>query len=124
MWLIKTLLLVKYTGYPVHQLKTLLIIIAKLYESKSMILGTDQNIDYLKTENFTSAQTLLDHNLESGLIPVITRPTRITQATSTLIDNIYITKDLMSKYVPMNTKTFTLNIGKSNMTPKIESHVL
>ena len=48
-----------------------------------MIIGTDQNIDYLKIESFTPAQNLLDFNLESRVIPVITRPTNVTHQTGT-----------------------------------------
>ena len=63
-------------------------IISKLqYENKEVILGTDQNFDYL---NSTCAHSkhLLETYFSAGFIPTITRPTRITHASATLIDNM------------------------------------
>ncbi len=58
----------------------------KLQSDKhNIIKGTDQNFDYIK-----NTQYLLDTFMSSGLIPTITKPTRITHTTATLIDNIYI----------------------------------
>ena len=65
-------------------------IISKLqYENKEVILGTDHNFDYL---NSTCAHSkhLLETYFSAGFIPTITRPTRITHASATLIDNIYV----------------------------------
>ena len=62
-------------------------IISKLqYENKEVILGTDENFDYL---NSTCAHSkhLLETYFSAGFIPTITRPTRITHASATLIDN-------------------------------------
>ena len=59
-------------------------------ESKHLILGTDQNLDYLKINTHSKTSEFLDMNLSSGLLPVITKPTRICQQASTLIDNIYV----------------------------------
>ena len=58
-------------------------------ENKTLILGTDQNIDYLKIHEHVKTANFLDLNLSSGLLPMITRPTRITYKSATLIDNIY-----------------------------------
>ena len=58
-------------------------------ENKTLILGTDQNIDYLKIHDHGKTANFLDLNLSSGLLPMITRPTRITYKSATLIDNIY-----------------------------------
>ena len=63
-----------------------------------LILGMDQNIDLLKSNEHTSTRKFLDLILDSGLWPVITRPTRITQRSATLIDNIYISKNLQCKF--------------------------
>ena len=63
-----------------------------------LILGMDQNIDLLKSEEHVSTRKFLDLILDSGLWPVITRPTRITQRSATLIDNIYISKNLQCKF--------------------------
>ena len=53
-----------------------------------LIIGMDQNLDLLKSE---------DHQITGKFLklwPIIMRPTRITQQTATLIDNIYISKNL------------------------------
>ena len=58
-------------------------------ENKEIILGTDQNFDYLNS-NCVYSKLLLETFFSAGLVPTITRPTRITHATATLIDNIYM----------------------------------
>lgn len=58
-------------------------------EKKSLVIGTDQNIDYLKINEHNNTSNFLDINLDSGLVPMISRPTRITNSSATLIDNIY-----------------------------------
>jgi exonuclease III len=59
-------------------------------EKKELIIASDQNFDYLKTENHENTSKLLDINLNYFMLPTITKPTRITHSTATLIDNIYI----------------------------------
>jgi len=49
----------------------------------------DFNVDLLNTETNLSSDTFLKHNLENSLKPFITRPTRITSHSKTLIDNIF-----------------------------------
>ena len=63
-----------------------------------IILGMDQNIDLLKGEEHASTRKFLDLILDCGLWLVITRPTRITRRSATLIDNIYISKNLECKF--------------------------
>ena len=58
-------------------------------ENKEIILGTDQNFDYLNP-NCVYSKLLLETFFSAGLVPTITRPTRITHATATLIDNLYV----------------------------------
>ena len=53
------------------------------------LLATDQNFDLLKLDTHKHTSDLFNSFITSGLIPTITRPTRITHTTSTLIDNIY-----------------------------------
>lgn len=59
-------------------------------ENKSTIISTDQNLDYLKIDKHSNTNKFLDINLGFGLLPTITKPTRITHSSATLIDNIYI----------------------------------
>jgi cellulose biosynthesis protein BcsQ len=61
----------------------------KLRNMQNVIIGTDQNFDLLKIDSNPSSNDLLNNALEHALIPSITKPTRITHTTATLIDNIY-----------------------------------
>ncbi len=71
-------------------------IIRKLQNYKNnIIIGTDQNFDYLQIDHHKNTSDLLDIFLTNGLCPTITKPTRIAhkvggKETQTLIDNIYI----------------------------------
>ena len=59
-------------------------------ENKHVIIGTDQNLDYLKVNIHSNTDKFLNINLDSELVPMITRPTRVTHSSATLIDNIYL----------------------------------
>ncbi len=66
-------------------------VITKLSNSTNdVIIATDQNFDYLKAESHKNSHELLDMFLTNGLLPTITKPTRITHTSATLIDNIYV----------------------------------
>ena len=70
---------------------------------QNVIIGTDQNFDYLKVNSHKNTQDLLCTFLNNGLVPTITLPTRIAttgntnKTVRTLIDNIYIS----SKHNPI-----------------------
>jgi hypothetical protein len=53
-----------------------------------IILG-DMNIDFLKYSEHTNTEEYLDMLYLNNYIPLITKPTRITDHSSTLIDHIY-----------------------------------
>jgi hypothetical protein len=59
------------------------------YENKDVILGTDQNMDLLNTSH-PYTRSLLDTFYAAGMLPTITRPTRVCHSSATLIDNIYV----------------------------------
>ena len=42
-------------------------------------------------------QNFIEFNLDSNLLPCITRPTHITKNTATLIDNTFISKNIQGK---------------------------
>ena len=65
-------------------------LINKLEQNKTVIIGTDQNLDFLKIDSDKNITQLLNAYISSSLIPTITRPTRITHTTATLIDNIFL----------------------------------
>ena len=58
--------------------------------NKSVIIGTDQNFDFLKIEINNNTSELLNTYLSSSIIPTINKPTRVTHSTATLIDNILV----------------------------------
>jgi exonuclease III len=57
---------------------------------KQVIIGTDQNFDYLKIDSDQTTSDLLDAHLAANVIPTITKPTRVTHSSATLIDNLYV----------------------------------
>ena len=66
-------------------------IVKKLQTFKNhIVLGTDQNFDFIKINQHKNTVDLLDTFLSNGLIPVITKPTRVAHSSATLIDNLYI----------------------------------
>ena len=66
--------------------------ILKRIENKGIIIGLDHNLDLLKAFKHGPTEQFLNTNLSLNLIPMITRPTRITKSTATLIDNIFISQ--------------------------------
>ena len=58
-------------------------------EKADLILGTDQNLNFLNIETCNLASGFLETNLSAGIVPHILKPTRITHDKATLIDNIY-----------------------------------
>ena len=55
-----------------------------------VVFGTDQNMDLLKLDSHKPTSELFDTFFNNGILPTITRPTRITHTSATLTDNIYI----------------------------------
>jgi len=56
----------------------------------TVMIGTDQNFNYLNVERHDKTLELLNLFISSGFFPTITIPTRITHESSSLIDNIYV----------------------------------
>ena len=73
-----------------------------------LILGSDHNMDFLKHEKHVHTRDFIETNLNYHLLPTITKPTRITRSTSTLIDNIFIGRKYQGGY--------TSNIGISDIS--------
>ena len=63
---------------------------------KTMYLCGDFNVDLLQCENHAVTSNFIDQIYSYGLHPLITRPTRITKQSATLIDNIFTTE--LEKY--------------------------
>ena len=62
----------------------------KMSYKESIILTGDFNINLFENENGTHANLFLNSMQSLSLIPLITNPTRITDNSSTLIDNIFM----------------------------------
>ena len=60
----------------------------------SVIIGWDHNLDLLKQKTHTPTRVFAEKILDSNMVPSITKPTRITKSSATLIDNIFIPLDL------------------------------
>ena len=65
---------------------------------KTIIIGLDHNMDFLKSAEHTLTNAFIQSNLDFGLVPTITRPTRITHSSATLIDNIIVSQNLCGRY--------------------------
>ena len=59
------------------------------YKGKQMYICGDFNINLLKYETQLETTQFLDITYSYGLLPLITKPTRISNTTATLIDNIF-----------------------------------
>ena len=58
------------------------------------------NLDLLKAHLHMQTNHFLEKNLDLDLIPFISKPTRITKKTATLIDNVMISPKLQSEMNP------------------------
>ena len=79
----------------VEEYNCLLKELCKKSKSKKLILGMDHNLDFLKHSTHKRTHDFIELNLDNNLLPTITRPTRITKMTVTLIDNIIVSHSLM-----------------------------
>ena len=59
-------------------------------EERKLIIGVDHNLDLMKSDKHKPTKEFIELNLEHELIPTVTKPTRITKNSATLIDNIII----------------------------------
>ena len=63
-------------------------------QKNNLILGLDHNLDLLKANLHRPTLTFLETIYEQGMLPMITKPTRISTNTATLIDNILLDQRL------------------------------
>ena len=67
-------------------------------KNQSMVIGLDHNLDFLKEEVHSPTHSFIERILDLGLYPTVSRPTRITKNTATLIDNILVSQSLIEKF--------------------------
>ena len=77
-------------------------LIKKLKKEKDheIMIGIDHNLDLLKTHQHPPTNEFLELNLKRNLLPAISKPTRITTRSATLIDNIFLSTKLQSNMEP------------------------
>ena len=61
---------------------------------KELVLCMDHNLDLLKCSIHEPTHKYLDTLVEKGVLPTITHPTRITQTSAMLIDNVFVSSKL------------------------------
>ena len=83
----------------IKEYTALLIKLKKLKQHK-IIFGIDHNLDLLKTHLHKQTSQFLEKNIELDLVPSISKPTRITRKTATLIDNVIISQSLQAQMCP------------------------
>ncbi|KAK2140668.1 hypothetical protein LSH36_1280g00036 [Paralvinella palmiformis] len=54
------------------------------------MISTDQKFNYINIEHHGITRDRLDTFISSGIVPTISKPTRITHNTAILIDKIYV----------------------------------
>ena len=67
---------------------------------QEIVIGMDHNYDLLKSSTNTSTEQFLNFHMDNDLSPCITKPTRVTRKTATLIDNIIVSNRLSYNYSP------------------------
>jgi len=67
-------------------------------QNKIVYLCGDYNIDLLKCDMHDDSNDFIDMLYSKGLYPLITKPTRISTSTSTLIDNIFTSEMLTATH--------------------------
>ena len=114
MWLtiVTTFLYVPCTDLPIQMkrssIKTTTGYLKSKYQLQRLIIGSDHNMDFLKHEKHRHTRDFMERNLDYQLLPTVTKPTRITMNSSTLIDNIFIGRKYQGGY--------TSNIGISDIS--------
>ena len=62
------------------------------------IIGIDHNLDFIKQHLHNPTKMFIELNIDSNMLPTITRPTRIPDTSATLIDNLFISQQLQTNY--------------------------
>ena len=113
---------------PQHFGKTLETLVKKTRKHcREIVMGLDHNLDFLKSNKHNPTNDFIEKVLDFNLLPSITRPTRITKNTATLIDNIlvdhkhceslesYVITDDISDHLPCVTVLKEMLINKHSM---------
>ena len=69
-------------------------------KNHEIVIGIDHNMDLLKSHLHPQTNEFLELNLKRNLLPTISKPTRITTKSTTLIDNIFLSTRLQNNMEP------------------------
>ena len=58
-------------------------------EHKSSMIMGDENVDLLKFQTHVKTNNYIDGIFSHGFLPIISKPTRVTTSSATLIDHMY-----------------------------------
>ena len=72
----------------------------KAQRGHEIIIGLDHNLDLLKYHTSSPTNDFLESILDHDLLPCITMPTRVTNKSATLIDNLLISRKLQYSFEP------------------------
>ena len=97
-------------------------------QKEKPIIGLDHNMDLKNHSKHPPTKEFIDINLDSNLIPTITKPTRITRNSATLIDNIIVGKQFhdfeanigisdISDHLPLILKSYQPKLYKRHHSP-------
>ena len=73
----------------------------KKQKNHEIVIGLDHNLDLLKSHLSHPTNDFIELNLDREMIPCITKLTRITNKSATLIDNIMISRSLQRNYASL-----------------------
>ena len=68
------------------------------HKHTNSVIGIDHNLDFIKHNKHNPTQLYLTQNLNYHMVPTITRPTRITHNSATLIDSLFVSQKLQDNY--------------------------
>ena len=93
-----------------------------------VIIGLDHNLDLLKHKTHNPTWQFVEKNLDLNMVPCITKPTRKTKSSVTLIDNIFVPLNLvpnvssyiviedMSEHLPIVIKLGNIQLAEKKQT--------
>ena len=70
-------------------------------KNKDLVICSDHNLDLLKMSDHSKTTEFVELLSTYNLYPTITKPTRLTHASATLIDNIFVSKEHYDNYKSM-----------------------
>ena len=88
--------------------------IGKLEKSgKDNFVGLDHNLNLLNYEHHSSTRKFLELLIDKDQLPCITRPTRLTHHSATLIDNVLVSKELYPLQCQKSISEYNRNISRN-----------